>query len=83
MHRQDGLLQVFSFEQGVDQVLLVNLVGDRFRSKVCWVLKVVRVAAPEARKRIISTLAQSKREKKDAGLRDKIMHAAHPGRGNI
>ena len=64
MHRQDGLLQVFSFEQGVDQVLLVNLVGDRFRSKVCWVLKVFRVAGPEARKRMISTLAQSKREKR-------------------
>ena len=51
---------VFSFEEGVDQVLLFDLVGDRFGSQISWVLKVLRVAAPEARKRVISTLAQSK-----------------------
>ena len=55
---------VFSFEEGVDQVLLLDLVGDRFGSQVCWVLKALWVAAAEARKRIISTLAQSKREKR-------------------
>jgi hypothetical protein len=51
---------VISLDEGVDQVLLLDLFGDRFGSQISWVLKVVQVAAPEARKRVISTQAQCK-----------------------
>ena len=60
LRQKSTIRSVISLEEGVYQVFLLDLFGDRFGSQICWVLKVVRVAAPEARKRVISTLAQSK-----------------------
>jgi hypothetical protein len=73
---------VFSFEEGVDQVLLFDLVGDRFGSQISWVLKVLRVAAPEARKRVISTLAQSKQtgeKTRGCGTKSCMRRTCSPG----
>jgi hypothetical protein len=60
MHRQDGLLARTGRRSGTPR----QSRRGQVRSKFCWVLKVFQVAAPEARKRMISTLAQSKREKR-------------------
>ena len=60
LRQKSTIRSVISLEEGVDQVLLLDLFGDRFGSQICRVLKVVRVAAPEARKRMISTQAQCK-----------------------